>query len=306
MKIKVPGKVFIMGEYSVIDGKSDAIIAPTKRHLTLTLTPSSSYSFDASLETFHQADSWDLFIKNHPSEIFKDIVQTFKNESVDLIIPPMQWRIESDLDDSFHAYGLGSSGAFRVAIIRALLRLSHQIETNERVFNLAVKSHEKESASYGDLAVSTYEHAMVYHKSMNGNPPKIIPQSVPNHVIIHSGKKVKSTPFINAYLNQKKAPYIYDYATNIQRLIDSFASSDIQKQMILIEKAQTLYEKMAEDLHKDILDDSLIEIVTTIKAYGGIAKISGAGGGDNVLSFFNDSKKEETFIQHIKKDYIVL
>lgn len=306
MIIEVPGKVFIMGEYSVIDGQSPAIIAKTQRTLTLKVTPSHSYIFESSLEPYFEEKTWDDFLCNHPSKIFKEIVKTFQDEGYTLKISPSHFHIQSRLDDEKHAYGLGSSGAFRVAIIRALLQLMGHEALNDNVFDLAVKSHQKDMASYADLAVSTYNMNMIYHKATQGKRPKIIPTSVPEHVIIHSGKKISSTPFIASYMEQKESSLIIQYSQKMKALIKRFEQSNPAEKIELIKEAQAEYQTMAETLHKDILTEPLRKIVKIIHQQGGIAKISGAGGGDNVLAFFKNKASHESFKSWIQKDYILL
>lgn len=306
MTLFVPGKVFIMGEYSVIDSSTDAIIAPTQRGITLAINQATSYQYKSRLDPYFETDHLEDFIENHPSKITREVFNTFIHEGYHLTFPPTSWEFSSTLDDNQKAYGLGSSGAFRVAVIKGVMSLLNLPDDHDLVFDLAIKSARNDVASYGDLAVSTYQHSMIYKKHTSHSPTKIQRISIPDYVIINSDIKVSSAPFVRAYLRHKEDAFMQTYTHAIQNIIDAFVKKDEKEPLILIKKAQTIYETMAQNLHPDIINPRLEAIINTIHEYGGIAKVSGAGGGDNVLAFFKSHDEEKRFIDHKKKDLIIL
>jgi len=306
MIINVPGKVFIMGEYSVIDGSSEAIIAPTKRALSLTLEPAKTHQYVSSLDDDFEALEFEDFIKHHPSSIFKDVYHTFKETFEIHALPPYKWHFRSTLDDQKKAYGLGSSGAFRVTVVRGMMTLLNLDLSDEKVFEMASLSQQSETSSYGDLAVSSYGHPMIYQKQTDQIKTKITPVTVPPYVIINSGVKVVSKPFVDAYLIHKNDSFMIDYKNEIKRLMALYQESNTAGQLKIIEASSKAYLQMAKTLHKDIITPTLKHLIQLIEDFDGIAKVSGAGGGDNVLAFFKSKKNQETFIQNVKNHVILL
>jgi phosphomevalonate kinase len=306
MMITVPGKVFIMGEYTVIDGSSEAIIAPTKRALELTLEPSNKHHYLSSIDLNFEALDFNTFIKNHPSKIFKEVYHTFKETFNVKELPPFKWHFKSSLDDQKKAYGLGSSGAFRVAVVKGMMAIFNLQVTDQKVFEMALMSQRLETSSYGDLAISSYGHSMIYQKQTSMTKTKITPVMVPEYVIINTGVKVVSKPFVDAYLIHKNDPFMIEYRNEMQRLVSLYKQSETTNQLKIIEASSKAYIQMALKLHPDIITKEIVKIIQRIDDFKGIAKVSGAGGGDNVLAFFDSKKNQEAFIQSVKNEVILL
>src|SRR5690606_42087190 len=128
-KIKVPGKLFIAGEYAVLEPGNLAIVIAVNRYMKTEIKTykenqlhlpqlgydSVSWSWTDGELTFHPEGSKLAFIKNAISLLHTLLLEN----SVE--IRPFALSITSELDDvSGKKYGLGSSAAVVVSVISAL------------------------------------------------------------------------------------------------------------------------------------------------------------------------------------------
>lgn len=298
MTLSVPGKVFVMGEYSVIDRRSKALIAPTEKRLFVTIERSKTYTYKSELDGTFTHSSLNEFIRLNPSKILQSVVPYIHPlDAQNRLEVPFSVSVDSQLDAASVPYGLGSSGAFRVGLIKAFLAyLKHPIDALT-LFHLAALSSQKDASSYGDLAVASYDRAILYQKPSSLSPLEglhIEPVSLPPFCIVHTGKKVSSTPFIQRYLALQDKTDVEDYAAVINTLLMDFQDSPIEAQLDRIQWAQRAYQILASKVHPDIIPAFYKPIIDAIEATGGVVKISGAGGGDNLLAFYPD-------VAHLKK-----
>ncbi len=294
MHVNVPGKVFILGEYTVIDRQTDAIIAPTKARLDVHITPSDTFIYESPFDGVFEGKSLTDLNDQHPSPIWASLMPYIKAlDSDNLLDKPFKVRIESQLDHGKIPFGLGSSGAYRVGLIKAFMAYLQRPLDALEIFHIASLSSENETSSYGDLAVSSFERAIHYQKPETLNPlSKMIidPVKLPPFLILHSGKKVSSKPFIETYMQKRHEPFVETYRTTIQEAITHFKGADVKAQLTLIKRAHRAYLTFAEALDPGIIPEAFIPIFVAIEETGGIPKVSGAGGGDNILAFYPDEK----------------
>ncbi|MFC5464451.1 phosphomevalonate kinase [Lederbergia graminis] len=169
-KIKVPGKLFIAGEYAVLEPGNLAIVIAVNRYMETEIKAykenqlhlpqlgydSVSWSWKDGELTFHPEGSKLAFIKNAIS-LFYTLLQ---ENSVE--IRPFALSITSELDDvSGKKYGLGSSAAVVVSVISALFHFYQNEKIKpmkENIFKLAAMAHIKTqgNGSCADIAASTF------------------------------------------------------------------------------------------------------------------------------------------------------
>lgn len=294
MHVNVPGKVFILGEYTVIDRQTDAIIAPTQARLDVYITPSDTFIYESPFDGVFEGNTFADLNDQHPSPIWASLIPYIKAlDSDHRLEKPFKVRIESQLDHGKIPYGLGSSGAYRVGLIKAFMAYLQRPLDALEIFHIASLSSENETSSYGDLAVSSFDRAIHYQKPETLNPlSKMIidPIKLPPFLIIHSGKKVSSKPFIEAYMQKRHEPFVKTYKTIIEEAIRQFKGADVNAQLKSVKDAHRAYLTFAEALDPAIIPESFIPIFVAIEDTGGIPKVSGAGGGDNILAFYPDEK----------------
>lgn len=177
--IQVPGKLFIAGEYAVVEAGEPAIIGAVTSYLTLNIeetnepvstlwssqNPDLTVRFTRSLDGLLQASSNEYPLLQTAltlGELYlKAIMPDWTAKSFAI-------HITSALDDqkSHKKYGLGSSGAVVVAVIKGIFQLYGMSYTDEIIYKLAVLTalqHQK-MGSFGDMASNSYG-GVIYYQS---------------------------------------------------------------------------------------------------------------------------------------------
>ena len=169
-EIKVPGKLFIAGEYAVLEPGYPAIVVAVDRYITARVAtserqtlslpqlglPNVACRFERGQVIFEETDARLDFIKNT-----SDVVHQYLRERT-IETKPFSLTITSELDDadSGRKYGLGSSAAVVVAVVTSILTLYRDClpVSKTLIFKLAAIAHYQTqgSGSCADVAASTY------------------------------------------------------------------------------------------------------------------------------------------------------
>ncbi|MET9634207.1 phosphomevalonate kinase [Lentzea sp. NPDC006480] len=162
-----PGKLFVLGEYAVLEPGVPALLATVNRGVTVSVTAADedlvihSDLTDRPARLSRRASG--LPANAGPVVAAVQVVTELLAEW-DLPAPRVELCIQSGLHDYGVKYGLGSSGAVMVATIDALLAhcgVSLCIEERFRLAMLASARLDVRSSG-GDLAASTYGGWIVY------------------------------------------------------------------------------------------------------------------------------------------------
>lgn len=174
---KAPGKLYIAGEYAVVEPGHPAIIAAVDRFITVEVTPANvkkTYgSIHSAVLSTHPL-KWER--KNNQiqsmgsapkAEIILAAMTTTEQYLHSFLpeIPFYDVSITSDMVNSEGLkYGLGSSGAVTVALIQALLD-AFSIKTDSlTLYKLAALAHLSlnSNGSFGDLAAASFTGWIAY------------------------------------------------------------------------------------------------------------------------------------------------
>ena len=174
---KAPGKLFIAGEYAVVEPGHGAIVAAVSRYLTVTIDEATSVGTLTSTQNPDVVVEWtregELFRANeeHPYKLVEEailVAEQYVREFGEPTISLYSLSITSELDDAKRGikYGLGSSGAVVVATIQAVLDFYKTPRTSLLVYKLSVLTNLRLSqrGSFGDIAASSFG-GMVYYTS---------------------------------------------------------------------------------------------------------------------------------------------
>ncbi len=148
IETRAPGKLFIAGEYAVVDAGEPALLVAVDRYLSVRLTESAPAANETS--PFEP-----------PSEHVGEAVRVIEQLRAERGLPARVYAMEisSELEDEHgRKFGLGSSAAVTVAVIDALNRLYRLgLEPRDR-FKLALLATIVLSprASGGDVAACTF------------------------------------------------------------------------------------------------------------------------------------------------------
>lgn len=169
IQTRTPGKLYIAGEYAVVEPGYSAIIAAVDLFIYVSIREVDAGKGRLYSEGFTtEAVSWnrcDGFFKFQDERLELDYVlsaiQTTEEylDQLGVSMRTFDLQIRSELDSlSNKKLGLGSSGAVTVAVVRSLLKFYDVEDSDLLVFKLAVLSQLRlgVNSSFGDLAASTY------------------------------------------------------------------------------------------------------------------------------------------------------
>ncbi|HFI0150316.1 TPA: phosphomevalonate kinase [Streptococcus suis] len=175
VQVKTPGKLYLAGEYAVVEAGYPAVIAAVDQYLTVTIETSDRGSLHSSQQadlylTWERKDSRIQIEGDHPYALIEAAMQ-----ATEVYLTAKGYAcqgyyslaVQSDLDDqaSGAKYGLGSSGAVTVATVQALLAYyGHQLDPL-LTYKLAVLAQTQlgMTGSFGDLAASSFGGLVAYY-----------------------------------------------------------------------------------------------------------------------------------------------
>lgn len=165
---RAPGKLFVAGEYAVVDPGQPAVLIAVDRYITVQVTESSGAGHVYSREygglplvwTRHQ-DSVGIMLEHNPYDYVVAAISIVERLRAQRGLAPRYFDllIESELDDADgRKFGLGSSAAVVVATVAALDEFYGLELTRVERFKLALLATVQvaPSASGGDIAASTF------------------------------------------------------------------------------------------------------------------------------------------------------
>lgn len=174
---KAPGKLFIAGEYAVVEPGQGAIVASVSRYLTVTIDETTIVGTLTSTQNPNVIVKWtrenELFQAktDHPYGLVEEailVAEQYVRECRTATNALYSLSITSELDDAKRGikYGLGSSSAVVVATIQAILDFYKTPHTPLLVYKLSVLTNLRLSqrGSFGDIAASSFG-GMVYYTS---------------------------------------------------------------------------------------------------------------------------------------------
>jgi phosphomevalonate kinase len=157
IKLRVPGKLFLLGEYAILEPGSQALLLSFQRYLDAEIVPAEQFSLQTDLLPgrlngfrYEQGQIvWQTPAENQTDKL------NFVAEALqwafaylgclEQAIVPFQLRLQSDLHSSGAKLGLGSSAAVTVAVLAAVLAFHGEaIDSHEarlKLFKLATLAH---------------------------------------------------------------------------------------------------------------------------------------------------------------------
>lgn len=169
IQTKTPGKLYIAGEYAVVEPGYSAIIAAVDLFIYVSIQEVNdvkgnfySEGFTDEIISWHRQDGKFEFKEEYVElNYVLSAIQTTEEylDQLGISLKIFDLQMKSELDSlSNQKLGLGSSGAVTVAIVRSLLKFYEVEDSDLLVFKLAVLSQLRlgVNSSFGDLASSTY------------------------------------------------------------------------------------------------------------------------------------------------------
>ncbi|MGI6879858.1 phosphomevalonate kinase [Microbacterium sp. gxy059] len=165
---RAPGKLFVAGEYAVVEPGEPAVLIAVDRFLTVELTPGSGAGHIHSPEYgalplvwTRDRDAGGIVLEHRPSDYVMSALEVLERLRDERGLEPRFYdiRISSELDDAHgRKFGLGSSAAVTVAVVAALDAFYELGLTRDERFRIALLATIRiaPTASGGDVAASTF------------------------------------------------------------------------------------------------------------------------------------------------------
>lgn len=291
---RAPGKMFWIGEYSVLFG-GPALVAAVDRYALAeyrthpprangTLRVESSHSatpfyWRSGSAAPHAHDDWSLV---------RSVLHTLLNELPGFEVPHGVISLDSGALQSDTKLGLGSSGAIAVLTVAALTAC-HPIP-RDQVEKLALKAHhhfQGRAGSGGDVIAST-----------RGGLTRLQDQSrdavrVPSSLFcgaLYTGVSASTPALVSkmkaaAELDEHVRALLDDLAAISNRAILSLRSGLIGEWMACVREFHAAEAELTRAATVGIVTKEVQACVDLAARFGCSAKASGAGGGDVVVVF---------------------
>ena len=157
MFTKYPGKLFLMGEFAIMNPGSLSVVSAVDYVLNVKAEVADDYEVISSHGKLKGTEVFTKKIMPHVQSSIKVL-----NELIEL--KPFKLTIESQLEVQGVKVGFGSSGVVIVAVLDTLLKYHDVSLTKLQLFKLAclVQIEMAELSSGGDLAACIYKDTIVY------------------------------------------------------------------------------------------------------------------------------------------------
>lgn len=317
---KAPGKLYIAGEYAVIETNNPAIIVAVNEFVRVTIKESDTtgtiHSKQYSQDSIHWTRQGSKMIIDNRDNPFHYILSAIQytetyvlEHNVPLEVYDLTVNSELDSDDG-KKFGLGSSAAVTVATVKAVLRFYGFELDKDLIFKLAAIAHFKVqgNGSLGDIAASVFGGWLAYQsfdkkwlleKLTNTSLTEIVTLAWPGlniqlltppagmSLVIGWSQKPALTAQLVDKTDQEKQinPVQYDKFIEESRqcvldIIHGFETSNIKLIQEKIRYNRLLLQSLAKMSNVQIEIPRLTTLIDIAERNGGAAKTSGAGNGD--------------------------
>lgn len=319
---KVPGKLYLAGEYAVLYPENPAIIFSVNRFINITIDfrDNNGRIKDNGLQPLFWTR--DHISYSHKNDDYFDVLfaairitdQYLKQHNISLKYYDIV--VETELKDSGIKIGLGSSAAICVGTIKGILSL-YQIPFDcWLIYKLAVLAHLELNlvGSFGDIAACCFTGIIAYtavnrqwletfvktHDLLTviTTPwPWLSIESlpIPDDFLYYKIGWTKASASTQEMVKELRRQSLSDtFITSfrqqnryhVHQLIQSIKTKDFNTFKTHLQQVRLLLLQLQEQSGILIETDELNKLVTLAEKYGGVGKSSGAGGGDCGIAFF--------------------
>ncbi|HGZ9419153.1 TPA: phosphomevalonate kinase [Staphylococcus aureus] len=343
IQVKAPGKLYIAGEYAVTEPGYKSVLIALDRFVTATIEEADQYKGTIHSKALHHNPV--TFSRDEDSIVISDphaakqlnyvvtAIEIFEQyaKSCDIAMKHFHLTIDSNLDDSNgHKYGLGSSAAVLVSVIKVLNEFYDMKLSNLYIYKLAVIANMKlqSLSSCGDIAVSvysgwlaysTFDHEWVKHQIEDTTVEEVLiknwpglhiePLQAPENMEVligWTGSPASSPHFVSEVKRLKSDPSFYgDFLEDshhcVEKLIHAFKTNNIKGVQKMVRQNRTIIQRMDKEATVDIETEKLKYLCDIAEKYHGASKTSGAGGGDCGITIINkDVDREKIYDEWTK------
>ncbi|MFV0555743.1 MAG: mevalonate kinase [Lactovum sp.] len=274
LTIKVPGKLFIAGEYAVTRAQGLALLAAVETDFSVTISESNQ---ESRLQTNVGIPSLNFSMKNLEVDYKSpwNFVLASLKSLADKIDVELLITIQSDLGYQENKKGYGSSASVVVGVVKAMNQFFQLQMSLSEEFDLAARVHYQVqgSGSMGDVAAIVYG-GFIFYRNQNLIEPLLINWEL---FVISTGKSVKTDEKLKIRLAEKF------YQQSDQLVLSLKEERDFKRFKSLLLKNQEL---LIGNLPAAYLTKKLSLALKIVNSHPHlVGKVSGAGFGENIIIF---------------------
>ena len=314
-KYFIPGKLFLAGEYFVVNGDGKAILLALNKGISVKVKNHDRYLLE--LSNLNQIYDFDPVKsdKDLPNDYVKLALVTVYRylKEQEIAYKPIHIKVDSSLESSDHAsYGFGSSGAIVVALIKSITDYYGLILSKLALFKLSVLAMEDfiNYASFADLALSAFSESILYQvfdkvwlKQVNKTSlTKVVEQEWPSlfiepfhfqaksYLLVNTKVKTNSGDLVKIFGKKVPSEVYQKSLIEFGELMDVFLLS---RDTALLARMQDVYRRIDKENPFGYWVKEYNVIQQICSNANATMKVSGAGGGDNVWVFFDDETEKQ-------------
>lgn len=297
VQASAPGKLFLLGEYAVLEG-APALLTAVDRRATVTATATGGWRLTArqlGVDGLELGSGGALpagldAVTRTRLALFEAVRGTVEchaggpGQPLDLVIDSDAFHQDG------HKLGLGSSAAVAVALTAALARAGGVTLTTEELFSLADAAHRQAqggSGSGGDVAASVYGGRIRYVRGERPRPVGWPDDLTLVGVVTGTGSSTSDlVSRVAAYRERDPKGYLRDLGALSE--LAAGAEQALSGANSFLALADDYFRAIAAlDAHADagIVTERHQELRDLVAASGAVFKPTGAGGGDLGLVF---------------------
>lgn len=305
--VQTCGKLYLSGEYAILYPNQLALIKPIPIYMTAVIKEHEVFRISSDLFTHSVGRE-----RDEDYALIQDTIAIFE-QYLGRSLSPFSLSITGKLEQHGKKYGIGSSGSVVVLTLKALAAFHHHCLTPERLFKLAcvVLLSRGDNGSMGDLACIAYETLIVYQSFDRERIRKNLRQNTLGEVLDDDwGYRIEpirpqlavtfmvgwtQEPAISKDLVKQVKGAINDVfltqSNHLSHQLRQTLESGTQADLIALVKKQV---ELLCQLHPAIMTNQLKQLMALANHYGGVAKTSGAGGGDCGIAFVFDDHQAQS------------
>ena len=324
---QAPGKLYIAGEYAVLEQNCPAILVAVKECVRVSIAKSTGtsgliHSKQYSQDSIHWIRKGNQMVIDNRDNPFEYILSAINfterfclEQKVSMSLYDL--HVNSDLDSADgKKYGLGSSAAVTVATVKAIIKLSaishYSVQGNGSAGDIAA------SVYGGWLAYQTFDKAWLKKELATKSLSEVLNEAWPGlkiqlltppeglNLVIGWSQKPASTSQLVDKTNAKKKFIKTQYDTFLdesRKCVLDMIKGFNEKNISLIQKQIRLNRQLLKDFaslnHIAIEIPRLTKLINIAEQFNGAAKTSGAGNGDCGIVIAD----EKTDIEEMKNNW---
>jgi phosphomevalonate kinase len=318
--VKAPGKLYIAGEYAVVEPGMPAIIVALDQFVTVSITQSDEIGSIESKQYQENSLYWrrngDKMVFDNRDNPFHYILSAIRfTEQYALEqgkkLKLFKLNINSQLDsEDGRKYGLGSSAAVTVGTVKALCQFYGLVLSKDEIYKLSAIAHldVQGNGSLGDIAASVYGGWIAYRSFNHGwlraqrhvatlsqlldmkwpdldvqmlQPPRDL-----ELMIGWTGSPASTSQLVDkitiatATRHEAYLQFLKASKACVTAMIQGFETGDLAEIQHQITINRRLLQELSALSEVSIETTLLKQMCDLAEAGGGAAKTSGAGGGD--------------------------